>query len=41
MMGSDDYTPPTDFDNSVLQSVHLVPYLQNLDTAMLRVEESI
>ena len=31
-----------DFDErTVLQSIHLVPYLQNLDTAMLRVDESI
>lgn len=35
---------PMDFDErsvKTLQSVHLVPYLQNLDTAMLRVDEEM
>jgi hypothetical protein len=33
---------PLDFDErSVLNSIHLVPYLQNLDTAVLRAEQSI
>jgi hypothetical protein len=38
----DDDDLPVDFDaNQILQSVHLVPYLQNLDSAALRVDESI
>jgi len=38
----DDDNPPVDFYGpDILQSIHLVPYLQNLDSAALRVEESL
>lgn len=37
---AEDDEVPVDLDErKVLQSVHLVPYLQNLDTAMLRVDD--